>query len=143
MNGRKNERDKMTQDTISWNELILSLVGVLGLRELAPVIFSAVFRRREDVESTRIDNTVKLETASREQILFLKDSLREAYSEMDRMQDDLNAKRALINELSRKLYKIELEVQLMRQRHDGLGCTDTACPARRPAENAAETDTSR
>lgn len=131
----------MTQDTISWNELILSLVGALGLRELAPIVFSAVFRRREDVESTRIDNTVKLETASREQILFLKDSLREAYSEMDRMQDDLNAKRALINELSRKLYKIELEVQLMRQRHDGLDCTDTACRARRPAENAAETDT--
>lgn len=130
----------MTQDTISWNELILSLVGALGLRELAPIVFTAVFRRREDIESTRIDNTVKLETASREQILFLKDSLREAYSEMDRMQDDLNAKRALINELSRKLYKIELEVQLMRQRHDGLDCTDTACPARRPAENAAKTD---
>lgn len=130
----------MTQNTISWNELILSLLGALGLRELAPIVFSAVFRRREDVESTRIDNTVKLEAASREQILFLKDSLREAYGEMDRMQDDLNAKRALINELSRKLYKIELEIQLMRQRHDGLDCTDTACPVRKAPENTVEID---
>ena len=31
----------MTQDNLGWGQFILSLVGVLGLRELAPVIFSA------------------------------------------------------------------------------------------------------
>ena len=120
----------MMQDNIGWGQFVLSLIGVLGLRELAPVVFSAVFRRREDVESTRIENSARLAAASREQILFLKDNLREAYAEMDKMQDDLNAKRALINDLSRKLYNIELEVQLMRRRSDSLCCTNAACPSR-------------
>ena len=39
----------MTQDNLGWGQFILSLVGVLGLRELAPVVFSALFRRKEDV----------------------------------------------------------------------------------------------
>ncbi len=128
----------MTQDNLGWGQFILSLVGVLGLRELAPVVFSALFRRKEDVESTRIENSARLAAASREQILFLKDSLREAYAEMDKMQDDLNAKRAHINELSRKLYNIELEVQLMRRRSDRLCCTNTSCPSREVPPNQPE-----
>lgn len=120
----------MMQENIGWGPFVLSLLGALGLRELAPVVFSAVFRRREEVESARIENSARLEAASREQILFLKDSLREAYAQMDKMQDDLNAKRALINELSRKLYNIELEIQLMRRHDDALCCANTACRMR-------------
>ena len=54
------------------------------------------------------------------------------------MQDDLNAKRARINELSRKLYNIELEVQLMRRRSDRLCCTNTACPSREVPQSQPE-----
>lgn len=131
----------MTQENIGWEQWLLSIVGALGIRELAPVVFGALFRRREEVESTRIENSARLEAASREQILFLKDSLREAYAEMDKMQDDLNAKRALINELSRKLYNIELEVQLTRRRSDKLCCTNTNCPTREvPVKAGCETE---
>lgn len=119
------------QDNISFTQLLLSLAGVLGIRELAPVVFSAVFRRSEDVEAARIDNSAKLQAASREQIKFLKDSLREAYEEVDKMQDALNAKRALINELSRKLYNIELELQVLRRERDGLYCCNTGCSDRK------------
>lgn len=129
---------EMTQENIGWGQLILSLIGALGLRELAPVLFGAVFRRREDVESARIENSARLEAASREQILFLKDSLREAYEQMDKMQDDLNDKRALINELSRKLYNIELEVQLARQRDQRSFCANTSCPAREAVKKPNE-----
>ena len=130
---------EMTQENIGWGPLILSLVGALGLRELLPVLFGAVFRRREEVESARIENSARLEAASREQILFLKDSLREAYQQMDKMQNDLNDKRALINELSRKLYNIELELQIARQQDGRVYCANTACPAReyeRPTDAA-------
>ncbi|MBQ7762038.1 MAG: hypothetical protein IJ382_00725 [Flavobacteriales bacterium] len=119
------------QDNISFTQLLLTLAGALGIRELAPVVFSAVFRRSEDVESARIDNSAKLQAASREQVKFLKDSLREAYEEVDKMQDALNAKRALINELSRKLYNIELELQVLRRERDGLYCCEVGCKNRK------------
>lgn len=130
----------MTQDNIGWGQFLLTLAGALGLRELIPVLFSAAFRRREDIEATRIDNTAKLQEASREQILFLKDSLREAYAEMDKMQDDLNAKRALINDLSRKLYQIELEVQLIRQQRDDYYCGKALCKIRQNPERHSKTN---
>lgn len=119
------------QDNISFTQLLLSLAGALGIRELAPVIFSAIFRRREDVEAARIDNSARLQAASREQIKFLKESLKEAYEEVDKMQDALNAKRALINELSRKLYNIELELQVLRRERDGLYCCQVDCRDRK------------
>ena len=77
------------------------------------------------------DNSAKLQAASREQVKFLKDSLREAYEEVDKMQDALNAKRALINELSRKLYNIELELQVLRRERDGLYCCEVGCKNRK------------
>ena len=119
------------QDNISFTQLLLTLAGALGIRELAPVVFSAVFRRSEDVESARIDNSAKLQAASREQVKFLKDSLREAYEEVDKMQDALNAKRALINELSRKIYNIEMELQVLRREGDGLYCCEVGCKNRK------------
>jgi len=119
------------QDNISFTQLLLTLAGALGIRELAPVVFSAVFRRSEDVESARIDNSAKLQAASREQVKFLKDSLREAYEEVDKMQDALNAKRALISELSRKLCTIELELQVLRRERDGLYCGEVGCKNRK------------
>ena len=85
------------QDNISFTQLLLTLAGALGIRELAPVVFSAVFRRSEDVESARIDNSAKLQAASREQVKFLKDSLREAANATDFTAAKLAAKTEKMN----------------------------------------------
>jgi hypothetical protein len=127
---KNNKNVKMTNEKISITQMLITIVGALGLRELLPVIFSSVFRRREDIESVNTENTARLQQASREQILFLKESIREAYSEVDRMQEALNDKRALINTLSKKLYKIELEMQLLRTRIESTSCGDADCPFR-------------
>ncbi|MBR4401917.1 MAG: hypothetical protein IKT29_00110 [Flavobacteriales bacterium] len=127
---KNNKNVKMTNEKISITQMLITIVGALGLRELLPVIFSSVFRRREDIESVNTENTARLQQASREQILFLKESIREAYSEVDRMQEALNDKRALINTLSKKLYKIELEMQLLRTRIESTSCKDADCPFR-------------
>ncbi|MDD4820308.1 MAG: hypothetical protein PHD21_05690 [Flavobacteriales bacterium] len=119
------------KDGITITQLLISLVGALGLREMAPILFTAIFRRKEDVESIKNANTAHLQQASREQIVFLKESLKEAYAEVDKMQDMLNDKRAMINDLSKRLYKIELDFQLMRQRMENTTCTDEKCPYRK------------
>lgn len=127
---KENKCAKMTNDGISIGQMVITLIGALGLRELLPMIFSSIFRRREDIETVNTENTARLQEASREQILFLKESIREAYSEVDRMQEELNEKRALINTLSKKLYKIELETQLLRSRIESTSCGDADCPFR-------------
>ena len=127
---KDNKNVKMTNEKINITQMLITIVGALGLRELLPVVFSSVFRRREDIESVNTENTARLQQASREQILFLKESIREAYSEVDRMQEALNDKRALINTLSKKLYKIELEMQLLRTRIESTSCSDADCPFR-------------
>lgn len=132
----------MMKEEITVTQLIISLIGALGIREIAPVIFTAVFRRKEDVESIKTANTTHLQEASREQILFLKENLKEAYAEVDKMQDALNDKRAMINDLSKRLYRIELELQLLREKAESTTCIDAKCPYRKNAqENKKDNET--
>lgn len=114
-------------------DIILTVAGTLGIRELIPLLLDRFFKPKEEVLKARLDNSAALESGNREQIQFLKAQLSEAYVEIDKMQDIINKKRSQVVELMGKLTQIELDLirrEGERDRYKMFACLKTSCIAR-------------
>lgn len=111
---------------------IISLVTnfVLGSGVIGTFIFYRSKRKKENVSASTMEFDALVA-----QLRYLKEQIKENFTDMDAMQDLLDKKRAANLELSRRVGELELrlvEEQRLRKLAEYNICTDEACTRRTP-----------
>lgn len=93
-------------DNTFWG-IAIAIGGTLGMREVIALIASKFVRHKDEKKSDETDNILKEQAAFKEQIVFLKEQLSDAYDELDKVQDIINEKRQKITKLTNDLAILE------------------------------------
>lgn len=108
--------------------LILNFVLSSGLA--GTFIFYRAKRKKENVSASTMEFDALVA-----QLRYLKEQIKENFTDMDAMQNLLDKKRALNLELSRRVGELELrlvEEQRLRKLAEYNICNDETCPRRTP-----------